>query len=80
MDEKQGIANAVEQLKSKLSLTDDDLEEILGDSVLEAMKQNNYAYITIADMQKLADEIGLIFIMNFQTLDKYLTGSEELKS
>ena len=76
-DEQTGIAVSVTKLKEIYQITDDQLGEALGDQVYTAMLQNNYEYITMRDMINLADMFGLVFVMNFQSLDVYLAGSEE---
>lgn len=74
---QEGIALAIRKLQSIYSISDEIMMEILGDSVYTAIMQNNYDYITIGDMQKLADAVGLVFVMNFQSVDQYLAGSKE---
>lgn len=75
---KPGLAHSLEQLQEIHGVTDEQVMELLGDALYTAMQQNNYAFITIADMMKLADAFGMVFIMNFQSIDVYnLAGSEE---
>ena len=73
---KDGIALGMEQLQKAYQLEEGAIQKILGDSVFTAVQQNNYEFITLGDMQRLADALGLIFIMNFQSLDQYL-GSDK---
>lgn len=79
--ELEGTALIIAKLKDIYNITDDDFMELLGDSVFTAMNQNNYTFITIADMMKIADAADLVFIMNFQTVENYLKpGSQENES
>jgi len=81
LDEKEGIAFAVTKLQKVFGISDSDMMELMGDEVFTAIMQNNYSFITIGDMLKLADGLGLVFVMNFQSLDQYLDqGSEERES
>jgi len=71
LNETKGLAYSIGAIKKIYDFTDEQLEEILGDSVFAAMMQNNYGFVTIKDMMNLADALGLVFVINFQSLDVY---------
>lgn len=71
--ENKGISMAIAKLQEIYEITDEQMAEIVGDPVYQAMQQNLYDRITIADMQHIADAFGFVFVMNFQSLEQYLT-------
>jgi len=77
LDDKVGIAASIKALKQKFGATDDDFMELLGDSLYTAVMQNNYNFITVDDLMKIADYFGLVFVMHFQSLDVYESKGDE---
>jgi len=64
------IKSAIEQLQKIYGMTNDDMMGILGDSVYTAVQQEQWNYITLGDLKNLADELGLIFIVGFRSIDQ----------
>ena len=64
------IKAAIEQLQKIYGITADDMMGILGDSVYTAVQQEQWNYITLGDLKNLADELGLIFIVGFRSIDQ----------
>ena len=73
MGENKGISMAIAKLQEIYEITDEQMAETVGDPVYQAMRENLYDRITIADMQRIADAFGFVFVMNFQNLEQYLT-------
>lgn len=68
-DNVAGIGEAISKLLEINDVPAEKLQDALGDSLFTAIQQNDYNYITLADMQKVADLFGLVFVMNFQSID-----------
>jgi hypothetical protein len=80
MGDITGIADAVFQLQKLYNFEDGEIVTIVGAEVYDAIMSNNYKYISVQSMIDIADNLGLVFSMGFQSLSVIAAENKETEN
>jgi hypothetical protein len=80
MGDITGIADAVFQLERLYNFEDGEIVTIVGAEIYDAIMTNNYNDIPVQAMIDIADNLGLVFSMGFQSLSVVSAENKETEN
>jgi hypothetical protein len=80
MGDITGIADAVFQLQKLYNFEDGEIVTIVGAEVYDAIMTNNYSDIPVQSIIDIADNLGLVFSMGFQSLSVIAAENKETEN